>query len=121
MTTKGTPPPGPPRDKPLPKPRPKAKTSPTPEAEPGEVSTAYDIQKAEKRVVVYVEIGENLQKTLDKALTCAYNSDENIGETMSEMGVNIKTMVESAVKMEISAQDASGNKTSGRRVSIKRG
>ena len=90
-----------PKDETEPKAEPKKDYIPEPKS--GEVTTAYDveIQKAEKRVVVYVEIGENLQKTLDKAITCAYESDENIGETMADMGVNIKDMVESAVKMEV--------------------
>ena len=77
------------------------KTEKTP-ARPKDESTSahFDVKKEEKRGVVYVEIGENLQKTLDKAISAAYQADENIGETMSEMGVNIKSMVDSAVMME---------------------
>jgi hypothetical protein len=94
--------PVPPKEKPKTKARPKDKND-------SNTTTAYDIHKDEKRVVVFVEIGDNLQKVLDKALSCAYQSDENIGETMSKMGVDIKTMVESVVKMEVHSESSQKN------------
>jgi len=87
-------------------------------------STAhFNVQRDEKRVVVFIEIGDNLQKTLDKALEAAYQGDESIGDTMSEMGVNLKEMVESAVQMEIATEDkvTSNAPETGRKITIRRG
>ena len=62
---------------------------------PGELSN----QRAEKRVVVYLEIGPNIKGVLEKAIQAAYQSDENIGILMDKMGLDIKTMVKSTVDM----------------------
>ena len=80
--------------------RPKKSTA-APEESPGTQTNAnFDIARDERKVVAYVEIGPNLQKVLDKAITTAYQSEENIGNLMRYMGVDIKAMVASAVKLE---------------------
>ena len=91
-------PPGPPKAQPV-KPAPAKVPKHIPKSSNAENVTAhYNVEKDEKRVVVYVEIGNNLQKTLDAAIKAAYQASENIGETLEAAGLDIKSMVESSVK-----------------------
>ena len=64
-------------------------------------SAVFDVTQQEKKVIVFLEIGENLRNVLVTAINSARGAEENIGETMESMGVNLRDMVESAVKMEV--------------------
>jgi len=64
-------------------------------------SAVFDVTQQEKKVIVFLEIGENLRNVLVTAINSARGAEENIGEAMESMGVNLRDMVESAVKMEV--------------------
>lgn len=86
-------------------------TSPgDPAASAASTSAHFDVQKREKRAVVYVEIGENLQKVMDKAIQRTYEQRQGIANLMRSMGVDMKEMVQSAVKMEVPEEDISKTK-----------
>jgi hypothetical protein len=66
------------------------------------------MNRDEKKAIVFVEIGDNLKQILSTAISCASANEESIADLMSEMGVNIKAMVESTTKMEGSNSNRSG-------------
>lgn len=66
--------------------------------DPEASSATFDV--TQKRAIVFVEIGENMRIVLCKAIECAYDASENIGETLSEMGFNVQEMIDSTVQME---------------------
>ena len=54
------------------------------------------------KTAVYIEVGENLRLVLVTAINAASNDGQNIGETLSKMGFDLKEIVRVSILSEVS-------------------